>query len=156
MSQRYRRLAERLRLRSKRLHSLRHYSATELIAAGVDIRTVAGRLGHGSGGATTLKVYAAWVADADRRTADTIGRILPRPVPSRRQPRAPYETIAAALREQIEGGELQAGTELPAIVDLAERYAVAVGTAQRAVSMLKSEGLLVTRSGRRTTIGPTT
>ena len=43
MSQRYRRLAERLRLRSKRLHSLRHYSATELISAGVDIRTVAGR-----------------------------------------------------------------------------------------------------------------
>jgi hypothetical protein len=36
------------------MHSLRHYSATELIAAGVDVRTVAGRLGHGSGGATTL------------------------------------------------------------------------------------------------------
>jgi integrase len=29
-TQRYRRLAERLRLRSTRLHSLRHYSATEL------------------------------------------------------------------------------------------------------------------------------
>ncbi|WP_218130031.1 tyrosine-type recombinase/integrase [Pseudonocardia oroxyli] len=28
-------------------HKLRHYSATELIAAGVDPRTVAGRLGHG-------------------------------------------------------------------------------------------------------------
>jgi integrase len=27
------------------LHALRHYSATELIAAGVDVRTVAGRLG---------------------------------------------------------------------------------------------------------------
>ncbi|WP_279389646.1 tyrosine-type recombinase/integrase [Pseudonocardia endophytica] len=59
ISQRYRRLAVRLKLRSTRLHSLRHYSATELVAAGVDIRTVAGRLGHGSGGATTLRVYAA-------------------------------------------------------------------------------------------------
>ncbi len=29
--------------------SLRHYSATELIAAGVDVRTFAGRLGHGGG-----------------------------------------------------------------------------------------------------------
>src|SRR4051794_13467251 len=43
-------------------HALRHYSATELLAAGVDLRTVAGRLGHGGGGATTLRVYAAWGA----------------------------------------------------------------------------------------------
>ena len=112
--QRFRRLAERLKLRSKRLHSLRHYSATELIAAGVDIRTVAGRLGHGSGGATTLKVYAAWVAaDADRRAADAIGRILPRPEASQRLPRAPYEAVAAHLREQIETGTFAPGRELP-------------------------------------------
>ena len=56
ITQRYRRMAQRIKLRSTRLHSLRHYSATELIAAGVDLRTVAGRLGHGSGGATTLRV----------------------------------------------------------------------------------------------------
>jgi integrase len=42
------------------------------VAAGVDLRTVAGRLGHGSGGATTLKVYSAWVAEADKRTATTM------------------------------------------------------------------------------------
>jgi integrase len=54
-SQRYRRLAKRNELRSTRLHSIRHYSATELLAAGIDLRSVAGRLGHGSGGATTLK-----------------------------------------------------------------------------------------------------
>ncbi len=29
------------------LHALRHYSAAELLTAGVDLRTVAGRLGHG-------------------------------------------------------------------------------------------------------------
>src|SRR6185437_10356196 len=44
-----------------RLHSMRHYSATELLASGVDLRTVAGRLGHGPGGAITLRVYAAWM-----------------------------------------------------------------------------------------------
>ena len=41
INQRYRKLALKLKLRSTRLHSLRHYSATELVAAGVDIRTVA-------------------------------------------------------------------------------------------------------------------
>jgi integrase len=59
------------------LHALRHYSATELITAGVDIRTVAGRLGHGGGGTTTLRVYAAWVAESDKRAANIIaGRLL--------------------------------------------------------------------------------
>jgi integrase len=47
----YRRMAIRLKLRSTRLHSLRHYSATELLAAGVDLRTVAGRLGPDQVGA---------------------------------------------------------------------------------------------------------
>ena len=48
-------------------HKLRHYSATELIAGGVDVRTVAGRLGHGGGGTTTLRVYAA---GCPRRTSE--------------------------------------------------------------------------------------
>ena len=59
------------------LHSLRHYSATELLTAGVDLRTVAGRLGHGGGGATTLKVYAAWVAASDRKAAELLRTRLP-------------------------------------------------------------------------------
>ncbi len=154
-TQRYRRLAERLKLRSKRLHSLRHYSATELISAGVDVRTVAGRLGHGSGGATTLKVYAAWVADADRRAADAIGRILARPEPTQRRPRAPYEVIAASLREQITSGALAPNAPLPPIAELAAAHTVSVGTAQRAVSLLRIEGLVQTGSGRRTIVLPT-
>jgi integrase len=60
------------------LHALRHYSATELLTSGVDLRTVAGRLGHG-GGATTLKVYAAWVAGADRKAAELLGSRMPIP-----------------------------------------------------------------------------
>jgi integrase len=64
------------------LHQLRHYSATELINAGVDVRTVAGRLGHGGGGATTLRVYAAWVAESDQRAATALGSRLQRPSPS--------------------------------------------------------------------------
>jgi integrase len=49
------------------LHALRHYSATELLSSGVDLRTVAGRLGHGGGGATTLRVYAKFVSEPDRQ-----------------------------------------------------------------------------------------
>ena len=33
------------------------------------VRTVAGRLGHGGGGATTRRVYSAWVAESDQRAA---------------------------------------------------------------------------------------
>ena len=59
VSQRYARMCARLG-RDMDIKELRHYSATELIAAGIDVRTVAGRLGHGGGGATTLRVYSAW------------------------------------------------------------------------------------------------
>ena len=61
------------------LHALRHYSATELLSAGVDLRTVAGRLGHGGGGATTLRVYAAWVSESDQRAAEILGSRVQRP-----------------------------------------------------------------------------
>ena len=67
MTHRFKRLADRLGV-DAHLHALRHYAATELLAAGVDLRTVAGRLGHGDG-TTTLRHYAAWVDSADRRAA---------------------------------------------------------------------------------------
>jgi site-specific recombinase XerD len=76
VTQRYGRLVARLGIKSH-LHALRHYSATELIAAGVDVRTVAGRLGHGGGGATTLRVYAAWLSEADQRAAGVLAGRMP-------------------------------------------------------------------------------
>jgi integrase len=59
VSHRYKRMCRELCIETH-LHSLRHYVATELIAAGFDVRSVAGQLGHGGGGSTTLRVYAAW------------------------------------------------------------------------------------------------
>jgi integrase len=78
VTHRYQRMAKKLGLRT-RLHAMRHYSATELLSSGVDLRTVAGRLGHGGGGAITLRVYAAWVASADQEAARTLAARLPLP-----------------------------------------------------------------------------
>lgn len=51
------------------IKTLRHYTASQLLAAGFDLANTAARLGHGSGGAVTLKHYADPVSEADRRAA---------------------------------------------------------------------------------------
>jgi integrase len=58
-----------------RLHDLRHFTATQLIGAGVDVRTVAGRLGH-SDPSMTLRVYSHSIEDRDRAAAAIIGQLL--------------------------------------------------------------------------------
>jgi site-specific recombinase XerD len=65
------------------LRSLRHYAATEMLTSGVDLRTVAGRLGHGEGGATTLRVYTHFVPAPDRRAAEALARTVSRPTGSK-------------------------------------------------------------------------
>jgi integrase len=74
MTHRFKRLADSLGV-SAHLHTLRHYAATELLTAGVDLRTVAGRLGHGDG-SITLRHYAAWVNQADQRAASILSTQL--------------------------------------------------------------------------------
>ncbi len=69
------RLRTQLGLPGVKLHHLRHFSATQLLALGIDVRTVSGRLGHASP-ATTLDVYAQFVEQADERAADLIGTLL--------------------------------------------------------------------------------
>ena len=71
--------------RRHRLHDLRHFTATRLLAEGVPVRTVSGRLGH-STAATTLGGYAHFVAESDRAAAATMGSIL-EPPPVRRRSR---------------------------------------------------------------------
>ena len=46
-----------------------------VLAAGVDVRTVAGRLGHRNA-STTLNVYAHFVHDADEEAAAVLARLL--------------------------------------------------------------------------------
>jgi integrase len=145
VSQRYGKLARRLGIRTT-IHKLRHYSATELITAGVDVRTVAGRLGHGGGGTTTLRVYTAWVSESDQRASVRLFSRMPvRPatepaVPSvpAVEPRHPYEVVAVALRDRIDAGSWQVGERLPSIKTLAGEREVSAATMQRAVKLLET------------------
>jgi integrase len=56
----------------------RHLAATRLIAAGVDVRTVAGRLGHARA-STTLDIYSHWLPARDRDAAAILGQLLDEP-----------------------------------------------------------------------------
>lgn len=66
------RIRDRAGLEGVRLHDLRHALATRMLAAGDDIRTVSGRLGHADP-STTLRIYAHWVPQKDQEAADRLG-----------------------------------------------------------------------------------
>ena len=80
---------------SVRLHDLRHFTATQLIGAGVDIRTVAERLGH-TDPSLTLRVYAHVIEQRDRAAAEIMGQVL-------------NPTKKAALLATVGPAELPAG-----------------------------------------------
>ncbi|MEZ5247604.1 MAG: site-specific integrase [Acidimicrobiales bacterium] len=75
VSRSFKRLCEKEGIAGVRLHDLRHFVATQLLGAGVDVRTVAGRLGHRNA-ATTLNVYAHFLEQSDRAAADVIGNLI--------------------------------------------------------------------------------
>ena len=60
------------------LHALRHFSATQAIAAGFDAVTVGARLGHADP-AITLRVYSHALEQRDRDVAASLGRTLALP-----------------------------------------------------------------------------
>lgn len=66
------RVRKRAALPAVRLHDLRHFAATQLLAAGVLVRTVSGRLGHANA-STRLGVYAHFVEESDRDAAAKLG-----------------------------------------------------------------------------------
>jgi integrase len=151
---------DRLGIRTS-LHKLRHYSATELIRAGVDVRTVAGRLGH-SGAGTTLTYYTAWVQEADQRACRILMNRLPLPapplgeaIPSRPTRSSPYQGIAAELRTAIINGTQPAGATLPTVKQLAAPHHVAASTAHRAIAILAAENLVIVSRGRRAIVAAT-
>lgn len=83
---RFVRLTAKLGLQGVRLHDLRHFVVTTLLAAGVPVSQVAGRVGHGGGGATTLKVYGHFLQAQDRVAADLLAQLTARPAKSTAEP----------------------------------------------------------------------
>ena len=72
---RFVRLRDGLGFTGVRLHDLRHFVATRMLAAGVPVPTVSGRLGHANS-STTLNVYSHFLEASDREAAEALGRLL--------------------------------------------------------------------------------
>lgn len=71
----FRLFMKRIGLEGYPLHSLRHTNASLMIASGVDVRTVAGRLGHAQT-STTTNIYSHIIKSADERASKAIEDIL--------------------------------------------------------------------------------
>jgi integrase len=74
ISHRFQELAAQLGIRA-RLHDLRHFMVTQLVAGGVDWRTVSGRAGHADGH-MTLGTYAHFQQAQDRQAAEFMDELL--------------------------------------------------------------------------------
>jgi integrase len=74
VSHRFQELAAQLGVRA-RLHDLRHFMVTQLVAGGVDWRTVSGRAGHADGH-MTLGTYAHFQRAQDRKAAEFMDELL--------------------------------------------------------------------------------
>ncbi|WP_376768521.1 GntR family transcriptional regulator [Pseudonocardia pini] len=106
---------------------------------------------------TTLRVYAAWVSEADwRASTGLLDRLPHRPVgdpgvvgPDELFAQNPYELTAMDLRAQILDGTIAAGSALPTTAEVAKSYGIAIGTANRALGLLREWGLIEPRRGVR-------
>lgn len=67
-------------------------------------------------------------------------------------PRSQYRQLSDVLRDAIERGEYAAGSVLPPEPELAERYGVSRQTVNRAVGILRSQGLARVVRGRGTIV----
>jgi integrase len=74
VTHRFGKLVARLGVRC-RLHDLRHFMVTQLVAGGVDWRTVSGRAGHADGH-MTLGTYAHFQQAQDRHAAEFMDELL--------------------------------------------------------------------------------
>lgn len=74
----------------------------------------------------------------------------------RDRPVPPYQQLAAIIREQVRTGELAPGQRLPSVMKLAGQYGVAQITVQKALNLLKAEGLVVGVAGYGTFIAEDT
>ncbi|WP_149183519.1 GntR family transcriptional regulator [Streptomyces sp. TRM49041] len=69
-----------------------------------------------------------------------------------RDPRSLHERIAADLRDEIMSGDLAPGAKVPSTVRLKERFEASSATIQKALQLLKDEGLVIGRAGAAVTV----
>ena len=63
-------------------------------------------------------------------------------------PRLPYVQLADELRAAIESGRYKEGDQLPSTRQLAEEHGISTGTVQRAMKVLRDQGLVGAHQGR--------
>lgn len=59
-----------------------------------------------------------------------------------------YLQLARILREMITSGQIAPRQPMPSIKSITQQYGVAKGTAEKALGVLRNEGLVVTVPGR--------
>src|SRR5690606_9920612 len=64
------------------------------------------------------------------------------------RPDPPFRQIAAELRDSIHAGRLKPGEHVPSVRSIVRDYGVAIATAQRALTLLRSEGYIEPQPGR--------
>lgn len=67
----------------------------------------------------------------------------------------PYQRIVQDVRDKIRAGQLSAGTKLPSTRELTDEYQVAAGTVQRALTELRTAGLIYSHQGRGSFVAET-
>jgi GntR family transcriptional regulator len=77
---------------------------------------------------------------------------VPKAEPDAHDRRSLHERIAADLRDDIMSGELPPGANLPSTAQLRTRFDASNATVQKALQLLKDEGLVVGRAGAAVTV----
>ncbi|MDR8415060.1 GntR family transcriptional regulator [Nonomuraea sp. 3-1Str] len=74
--------------------------------------------------------------------------------PTLNRPDPPYLQIVSHFRQKIMSGELREGDRLPTGRQISEDFSVAIATATKVITTLRSEGLVDTAPGRGTIVKP--
>lgn len=108
-------------------------------------------------------MYTAWVAEADQRAFKPSRVRMPAPpilngsvatleAKTGSEEHSPYLRIATDLRAIITCGDLIACGALPTVDNPRYRYSVSAGAVNRAVAILKVEGIVTASCGRRAVV----
>lgn len=63
-------------------------------------------------------------------------------------PRPPFQQVANVLRAAIKTRRLEPGEQLPSLAELSKTYGVSLMTVQKAIGVLRDEGLVISRQGK--------